>query len=156
MLSAIYRELRPAARAIVRTPGLSFVAVMSLALGIAANTSIFSLAHSFLLRPLPYDDADRLVMVWESQRSRTDDRQGARPANYFDWRDQSASFDALIAAEFTSMALTGKESPEQLAVARVSPDFFAVLGSEPMLGRAFSSGEGMAGAAPVAVVTESL
>ncbi len=156
MPTGLYQELRRALRAIARTPGLSFVAILSLALGIAANTSIFSLAHSFLLRPLPYADADRLVVVWESQRSRFEDRQGAPPADYFDWREQASSFDALIAADFTSRTLTGTDSPEQLSVARVSPDFFAVLGSEPMRGRAFHPDEGRAGEAPVAVLSESL
>ncbi len=156
MPSALYRDLRQALRAIARTPGLSFVAVLSLALGIAANTSIFSLAHAFLLRPLPYTETERLAVVWESQRSRTEDRQAATPANYFDWRQQAGSFDALIASDFTSMTLTGSGSPEQLSVARVSPDFFAVLGSEPMRGRAFLAEEGGAGEAPVAVVGETL
>ncbi len=156
MFSRLYRELRHALRTIARTPGLSFVAILSLALGIAANTSIFSLAHSFLLRPLPYADADRLVLVWESQRSRFEDRQGAPPADYFDWREQASSFDALIASDFTSRTLTGTDRPEQLSVARVSPDFFAVLGSEPMRGRAFLPEEGRDGEAPVAVVSESL
>ncbi len=135
---------------------VSAVAVLSLALGIAANTSIFSLAHSFLLRPLPYADAERLVMAWESQRSRTDDRQGVAPANFFDWREQTGAFDALIAADFTSVALTGTESPEQLSAARVSPDFFTVLGSEPLRGRGFGPDEGKTGEAPVAVLSESL
>ncbi len=162
MLSTLYREIRQALRTILRTPGLSFVAVLSLALGIAANTSIFSVVHSFLLRPLPYDDADRLVMVWESQRSRTEDRQGALPAGYFDWREQARSFDALVAADFTSMTLTattassGDARPEQLDVAQVSPDFFTALGSRPSQGRGFLPGEGAAGDPPVAVISEGL
>ncbi len=156
MFSTLYRELRHALRAIARTPGLSFIAILSLALGIAANTSIFSLAHSFLLRPLPYTDADRLVVVWESQRSRFEDRQGAPPADFFDWREQASSFDALIAADFTSKTLTGTDRPEQLSVARVSPGFFAALGSEPMHGRTFRPDEGKTGEAPVAVLSESL
>ena len=156
MPSVLVREIRHALRAILRTPGLSFVAVLSLALGIAANTSTFSLVHSFLLRPLPYADADRLAVVWESQRSRFEDRQGAPPADYFDWREQASSFDALTAADFTSATLTGTDSPEQLAIARVSPDFFAVLGSEPIRGRTFRSDEGKPGEAPLAVVSETL
>lgn len=156
MFSSLSRELRHALRAIVRTPGLSFVAILSLALGIAANTSIFSLAHSFLLRPLPYTDADQLVMVWESQRSRFEDRQGAPPADYFDWREQASSFDALIASDFTSKTLTGTDRPEQLSIAQVSPDFFTVLGSEPMRGRTFRADEGRAGEPLLAVVSEAL
>ena len=166
MLSTLAREIRQALRTILRTPGLSFVAVLSLALGIAANTSIFSIVHSFLLRPLPYDDADRLVMVWESQRSRTEDRQGATPADYFDWREQARAFDALVAADFSTMTLSGASKsgatradagrPEQLSVARVSPDFFTVLGSQPMQGRAFLPDEGADGDAPVAVISEKL
>ena len=82
---------------------LVFVALLSLALGIAANTSIFSLVHSFLLRPSPYTQADQLVVVWDSQRSRFEDRQATTPGNYFDWREQASSFDALIAAHFNSL-----------------------------------------------------
>ena len=107
----VIRSIRHALRAILRTPGLSFVAVLSLACGIAANTSIFSVVHSFLLRPLPYDDAERLVMLWESQRSRTEDRRGAMPANYFDWREQASSFDAMFAADFRTATLTGVREP---------------------------------------------
>ncbi len=156
MLSAPYREIRHALRTIAGTPGLSAVAVLSLALGIAANTSIFSLIHSFLLRPLPYADADRLAVVWESQRSRLEDRQGTTPGTYFDWREQAGSFDALIASDFSSATLTGSGNPEQLTIARVSPDFFTVLGSEPLRGRGFRVDEGKAGEAPVAVISEAL
>ncbi len=156
MLSAFYREVRHALRTIASTPGLSVVAVLSLALGIAANTSIFSLVHSFLLRPLPYADADRLAVVWESQRSRLEDRQGTTPGNFFDWREQAGSFDALIASDFSTATLTGSGNPEQLTVARVSPDFFSVLGSKPLRGRGFGADEGTAGEAPVAVISEAL
>ena len=156
MFQMLYRESLHALRVIAKTPGLSLIAVLSLALGIAANTSVFSLFHSFLLRPLPYADGDRLVVAWESQRSRSEDRLAATAANYFDWREQAGAFEALIAAEFTSATLTGLERPHQLTIARVSPDFFAVLGCEPTRGRTFRPEEGRRGEAPVAVVSESL
>lgn len=152
----MFRELAHAGRVILKTPGLSAIAVVSLALGIAANTTIFSLFHSFLLRPLPYADSERLVMVWESQRGRSADRDAASPADFFDWRERASSFDALIAAEFTTVTLSGTAHPEELTVARVSPSFLALLGSEPMLGRAFGGGDGRTGEPPVAIASEGL
>ncbi|MEM7355533.1 MAG: ABC transporter permease, partial [Acidobacteriota bacterium] len=137
MFQALYRELIHALRVIAKTPGLSSIAILSLALGIAATTTTFSLFHSFLLRPLPYADSERLVVAWESQRSRSEDRRAATPANYFDWSEQSSSFEALIAAEFSSATLTGLERPEQLGIGRVTPGFFTVLGAQPLQGRAF-------------------
>ncbi len=156
MFKAFSKELLQALRVIAKTPTVSIIAVASLALGIAANTTIFSLFHSFLLRPLPYEDPDQLVVVWESQRTTSDDQQPAAPANFFDWRQQSTSFEALIAADFGSATLTDNQRPEQLSVAHVTPDLFATLGSEALRGRTFRADEGQYGAAPVVVLSESL
>ena len=156
MINTLRQDLIYSIRMIVKTPVVTGIAVLSLAIAVAANTSIFSVLNSWLLRPLPYPDAERLVMVWENDRNDSDDSDGATVANYFDWREQSNSFEALIAAEFSSANLTGMERPEQLRVSHVTPDFLRVLAAEPLIGRTFREDEGGPEDTPVAVIGESL
>lgn len=111
MITPAPRDLRQALRVILKTLVVTVITVVSLALGIAACTTIFSLVHSFLLRPLPYPDADRLMMVWENPLARADDSAPVAPANYFDWRQQAGSFESLIAASFDAANLTGIDRP---------------------------------------------
>jgi putative ABC transport system permease protein len=155
-MTSILQDIAYALRMIRKTPGITAIAIVSLALGVAANTSIFSVLNSWLLRPLPYPDVDRLVLVWEVNRNDTDAFDGATPADFFDWREQSTSFDALIAANFTLANMTGLDRPEQLTVAEVTPNFFDVLGARPLLGRAFQSDEGGSEDTPVAIIGERL
>ena len=156
VINTLRQDLIYSIRMIVKTPVVTGIAVLSLAIAVAANTSIFSVLNSWLLRPLPYPDAERLVMVWENDRNDSDDSEGATVANYFDWREQSNSFEALIAAEFSSANLTGMERPEQLRVSHVTPDFLRVLAAEPLIGRTFREDEGGPEDTPVAVIGESL
>ena len=156
VINTLRQDLIYSIRMIAKTPVVTGTAVLSLAIAVAANTSIFSVLNSWMLRPLPYPDAERLVMVWENDRNDSDDTDGASVANYFDWRDQSNSFEALIAAEFSSANLTGIERPEQLRVSNVTPDFLRVLAADPLIGRIFRDDEGGPEDAPVAVIGESL
>ncbi|MEJ2237137.1 MAG: ABC transporter permease [Gemmatimonadales bacterium] len=156
MISSLRQDATYAFRMILKTPVVTIIAVVSLAIGIAANTTIFSLVNSWLLKPLPYPDADRLVLVWQNDRVESDDTENVTVANFWDWRAEATSLGDWTASQFQTMNLTGLDRPEQLTIARVTPDYFRVLGAEPMLGRTFHIQEGGTEDSPVAVVSETL
>ncbi len=156
MLPTLRRDVSYSFRMISKSPVVSVIAVISLALGIAANVSVFSLMNSWLLRPLPYPDADRLVMVYENNRNELGRQRGVTAANYFDWKEQSSSFDEWVAASYEQANLTGIDTPEQLRVARVTPNFFDMLGSETLVGRTFTLDEGGPDDDRVAVMGETV
>ncbi len=156
MMASVRKDVTYAFRMMLKTPVVTVIAVISLALGVAANTMIFSLVNSWLLRPLPYPDADRIVMVWENDFTDSDDTDAVSPANFFDWQEQSGSLDQWIAAGFRQANLTGIDQPRQLSVASVTPGFFDLLGSKPILGRTFRADEGGDEDAPVVVLNETL
>ena len=155
MFSTLLRDLRHALRATRKTPVISLIAIVSVALGIAAATTVFSLAHSFLLRPLPYPEADRLILVWERPEARSDDRELVAPATYFQWQSEAQTFTDLAAYRFQSAHLTGGEAPEQVSAASVTPNFLSLLGVEALQGRIFLAEEGAPGEQPV-VISEAL
>jgi putative ABC transport system permease protein len=144
------QDLRYGVRSLLRTPGFAAVAVVTLALGIGANTAIFSVVNSVLLRPLAYKNPDRLVTILH------DGSNPVAPANYLDWRDQSRSFDAMAAAEAWGPNLTGGQSPEHLRGLRVTQNLLPMLGVEPMLGRLFVVGEDETGREHEVVLAYSL
>ncbi len=156
MLKSFRQDFWYALRMIRKTPIVSAIAVASLAIGVAANTTVFSLMHSWLLRPLPYPDADRLVVVWENDFVVEDDTELATPGNFFDWQTEATSLTDWIAIQFTTANLTAIERPEQLTVAAVTPNYFAALDAKPLLGRTFQPDEGGAEDARVAVMNETL
>jgi predicted permease len=139
-IEQIFKDARYGARTLLRAPVFSLVAVVTLALGIGANTAIFSVVNAVLLRPLPYRNADRLVVALHSGSD------PVAPANYIDWRDQGRSFQAMAAAEYWSANLTGSEAPEHLLGLRVTPNLLPMLGVDPLLGRQFAAGEDRQGA----------
>jgi len=120
-----------------RNPGFAAVAVLALALGIGANTAIFSVAYGVLLRALPYEEPDRLVVIL--RQSVRDGGPGlpVAPANFYDWREQARSFEKMTAAEMWGPTFTGQDVPEKLSGLRASASLFELLGVEPLLGRAF-------------------
>jgi putative ABC transport system permease protein len=142
-------DLRSTLRQVKRNPGFFAVAVAALALGIGANTAIFSAVEAILLRPLPYADPNRLVMVWEDASFIGFANNTPAPANYVDWRTQNQVFTDMAATRFTSASLTGDGKPEQLFGRRVTPNFFDVLGVQPVVGRAFTFEEDKAQSAVV-------
>ena len=156
MLNTVRKDLVYAFRMIARTPIVAGVAILSLAIGVSANTTVFAVLHSWLLRPLPYADADRIIMVWENYRFDSDETQGVAPANYFSWREESTSVNEWMAQDFETMNLTGVDRPEQLTATLVTPNFFSVLRATPLLGRTFSPDEGGAGSPNVVVMGETL
>jgi predicted permease len=135
-----FKDVRYGLRNLLHTPGFTAVSVLTLALGIGANTAIFGVVNAVLLRPLPYKESDRLVTLLHF---------GTNPvavANYMDWRDQSQSFEAMAAAEYWSPDLTGKDTPEHLIGLRLTQNLLPMLGVQPLLGRVFAHGEDQPGA----------
>src|SRR5215510_1171778 len=151
-LEDLWQDLRYGARMLLKNPGFTFVAVLALALGIGANTAIFSVVNTVLLRPLPYYDPQRLVWVSEVM-SNGDEIYGA--ADYLHWREQSKSFDHLVAFTPGGIHLTGRGEPEQLDSIRATANLFPALGVAPQLGRAFTTEEDHPGAAPVVILSHA-
>jgi putative ABC transport system permease protein len=134
-------DLRFAIRLLWKSPGFTTVAVVALALGIGANTAIFSLVNSVLLRPLPFRDSGRLAIFWETDPAQGFNRQGPSGPNYIDFRDQSKSFEDMALLEQGTGTLTGFGEPQQIPALRVTRSFLPVLGFTPILGRNFSVSE---------------
>ena len=145
------QDLRYALRQLARAPGFTAVAVLTLALGIGANTAIFSAMDAIVFRPLPFGDAERIVTVWQQNRS-SGDRDFVAPANFLDWRERSTSFEALAAAEPFSHDYLTLDGPESFPSWLVSENFFDVLGVEPLLGRTFDAEDHERGGARVAIL----
>jgi putative ABC transport system permease protein len=138
------QDLRYAIRTLRKKPLFTVVAVLALALGFGANTAIFSVIDAVVLHPLPFRDADRLVAIWEKNPALEGfiaERLPAALKNYNEWKKESRSFEAMGAFNDTSLNLTGFDKPEQVTGAMATPDFFAVLGIQPTLGRAFTAQE---------------
>jgi putative ABC transport system permease protein len=134
-------SLKLAFRQAKRSPAFFAIAVTALALGIGANTAIFSAVEGVLLRPLPYAQADRLVMVWEDASFIGFAHNTPAPANYVDWRAQNQVFTDMAALRYRNAGLTGDQAPEQVMGRGVTPNFFDVLGVQPALGRPFTAEE---------------
>ena len=140
---SFHNDLRYSFRQITKNPGFFAVAVAALTLGIGANTAIFSAVEAVLLRPLPYHQPHRLVMVWEDSFIGFPDNTPA-PANYLDWKAQNTVFTDMAARQGSTMSLTGDGAPEQLYGQRFTPNFFDVLGARPTIGRVFTAQEDQA------------
>jgi putative ABC transport system permease protein len=137
-LEILAQDVRYAARMLARQPGFTAVAVLTLALGIGANTAIFSVVEAVLLRPLPYRHAGRTVLLWESNRPRDLARNVVNPANFLDWREQAKSFDQMAAFADLRYNLTGGGEPEEVPAQTVTPNLFPLLGARAELGRTFT------------------
>ena len=136
------QDLRFALRQLWKRPVFSIIALSMLALGIGANTAIFSVVYTVLLKPLPFPEPERLVRIWESRIERGWDRASVAPGNFWDLREMSRTFEDLGAYRSSSANLTGMEIPERLSVGQVSAGFFGrVLAVRPVLGRTFLPGE---------------
>ena len=140
-METFLQDLRYGARSLVRQPAFSLVAIVVIALGIGANTAIFSVVNTVLLRPLPYPNPDELVMVWETAPKFSNPYNDVAPANFIDWREQNNVFAEIAAFTGQSVSLTGRGEPERLEGQRVSASLFPLLGVAPALGRAFTEQE---------------
>src|SRR5437588_7207082 len=149
-------NLRLALRQLIKNPAFSAVAIVTLGLGIGANTAIFSIVNAVLLRPLPYPDADRIMVVNESSGP-GQDFSVALP-DYFDWRNDNTVFEHLACTHKESRNLSGipGREPERISCASVTRNFFNVIGLPPEIGRTFSEDEDKVGAPPVVVISDRL
>jgi len=148
-------ELKFAFRSLAKSPGFTALAVVALALGIGANTAIFSTINTLFLRPLAYPHAEQLVRVWGSFPDRGLDQANPSWPRYEAFRDQQKSFARLAAQSFTGFTLTGNGEPEQLQAQRVTASFFPTLGIKPELGRAFNADEDRPGGANVVLLSHA-
>jgi putative ABC transport system permease protein len=145
LLADFLQDLRYAVRMQRKNPAFTVVAIIALALGIGANTAIFSVVNTVLLRPLPYKDPEQLVMVWEDASHFGFPRDTPATANYVDWRDQNNVFTSMAAMEDVNLNLTGVGDPERLKARLVSASLFPLLGVDPQLGRVFTAAEDQPG-----------
>src|ERR1700730_6624544 len=155
-MDSFLRDLRYSARILIKSPGFTVVAVLALTLGIGANTAIFSVVNSVLLRPLPYSDPGRLMQLWEASAKKGRNEIPASYPNFADWRDQNHVFEQVAAYSDWTFNLTGTGEPERIRSAIVSPAWFSILGIKPIRGRVFLAGEDEQGKDLVAVISESL
>jgi putative ABC transport system permease protein len=156
-MHALLQDLRYASRMLVRAPGFTAVVALTLALGIGANTAIFSVVYALLLRPLPYGEPDRIVMVWQDMTGRGGPAHGwTTPGNFADLAGEHAVFESVTAIRGWQPTLTGLGDPEPLVGEQVSREYFAVLGVAPARGRAFTAQDDAPGAARVAVISHGL
>jgi putative ABC transport system permease protein len=151
---ALAQDLRYGARLLVRQPAVTLIAVLTLAIGIGANTALFSAVDAVLLRPLPYPDPDRLVLVWEKRPAEGVMDNVVSPADYLDWARLNTVFSAIAAQIQTTVDLTGHGEPVRLFVGAVSPAFFDVLGIRPALGRTFRPEEAIEGQHHVVILSD--
>jgi putative ABC transport system permease protein len=152
MIDSLLQDLRYALRKLRASPGFTLAALASLALGIGATTAIFSIVNGVILKPLPYDDPDELVMVWEHNVPRAMLRNTVSPANFIAWREQASVFEDLAALFETSATVTGSGEPERVGLVQASASLFPLLQVHPVIGRAYSADEDRDGAARVALL----
>jgi putative ABC transport system permease protein len=156
MVETLFQDLRYGWRTLRKNPGFTAAAIFALALGIGANSAMFSVVYGILLRPLPYADADRVAMVYMHFSPQNAERGTMCIADYLDWRAQNHTFQDPSIYSSRRIDLAGRGEPEQVQGAFVSAGFFSTLGGQPLAGRLFLPGEDAPGSASTAVISESL
>jgi putative ABC transport system permease protein len=152
VVEAFLQDVRFGARLLARQRGFTAVAVLTLALGIGANTAIFSVVNELLLRPLPYPGAERLAILWELSLGGQRQHMVSR-ANFRSWREQSTVFEGMAAFTDQRLSLTGGGEPEEVTVQHASPELFRILGVEPILGRGMTPEDALPGSPLAAVLS---
>ena len=155
-METLLKDIRYGIRSLLKQPGFAAIAVITLALGIGANTAIFSVVNAVLLRALPFPDPDRLVMVWEDASFAGFPRNTPAPANYADLKAQNQVFEEMAAIDMRNFNLTGDGKPEKIEANGVTSNFFPLLGIKPALGRAFLSEEDKPDVNKVVMINYSL
>src|SRR5215510_446710 len=153
-INSLGQDMRYGLRALLKQPGFTAIAVLTLALGIGANTAIFSVVNAVLIRALPYKDADRLAIVWE--KSARNVQNTINLGNFFDWKEQNSVFEGMAAFADTRLNLTGSGEPEEIPAQAGTDNLFAVLGANAFLGRTFTPDDAKPGAEDVTVISYSL
>src|SRR5262245_60934050 len=154
MEDEMFQDLRFGARTLLKNPGFALTAVITLALGIGANTAIFSVVNAVLLKPLPYAQPDRLV--WVTEYFPHNSVEMTLSPDYLEWRAQSEVFEHLAAFQTDSLNLTGDGEPERLAAIDATANMFPALGVAPSVGRVFTAEEDRTGGEPVVVLSKGL
>ena len=155
-METLWQDLRYGIRMLAKSPGFTAVAVLTLALGIGANSSIFSLINGVLLQPLPFKEPDRLVMVWESRASSRDTILPISPHEFAGWREQTTNFEDMAIFQGAALNLTGAGESTTIGALSVSSQFFSVLGVTTVLGRTFLAGEDQGGDKRIVVLNAKL
>ena len=145
--------LKQTLRSLLHAKGFTSVVVLTLAIAIGANSAIFSVLSAVVLRPLPYDDPDELVMVWESNESQGLAQEPTSSATFVDWREGTSAFESMAAYRYRGFTLTFDDVPTRIASSLVTPSLFQVLGVEPLAGRAFTEAEGRPGNERLAILS---
>ncbi|MBO0858554.1 MAG: ABC transporter permease [Chloracidobacterium sp.] len=151
MIADLWQDLRLGARMLMKKPGFTLIASLTLALGVGANTAIFSVVNALLLRPLPFVEAGRLTLL--AERSRDFERESVPYPNFEDWRTRARSFEGMAMSGPESFNLTGVDNPRRLSGRRVNWNFFALLGAQPQLGRLFTEQDDLYGASRTVVIS---
>jgi len=155
-MDSLLRDLKFAVRSLLKRPAHTFIAIVTLAIGIGANSAIFSVVNALLIKPLPFPEPERIVALWDKVPSRGVERNEVTVANYLDWRAQNRTFEQLGMYRWWSTNLTGADSPERVQGFQVTPNFLDIVNVKPILGRGFSAEEDQPGKDAVALLTYSL
>src|SRR3954462_12558706 len=154
-MDGMLRDVRHSLRSLFQKPTLTLFAVLALALGIGANTAIFSIVNAVLLKPIPVSNPGRVVMVYDHQKGAADDRSMVSPGDFLGWKAQSSVFAAFSPAGYQYYNITGHGIPTSQLGARVSSDFFKIMDMKPLLGRGIQPDEDAADKSKVVVVRHS-
>src|SRR5690348_14588256 len=154
-MESIFTDIRFGLRILLKQPGFTLVAVITLALGIGANTAIFSLVNSILLRPLPFREPDRVVRLLQASPKLGLATWGVSQADFAAYRDQNRSFESVALYNSGAVNLTGDGEPERLPMTSVTAGFFKVFGVSPLLGRTFVDGEDVQGRNAICVISHA-
>ena len=156
-METLIKDIHYGIRSLLGRPAFTLISVVTLALGIGASTSIFSVVHAVLMRSLPYSNADRLVMVWENNRRRDPKQQNViNLGNFFDWKEQNHVFEDMAAFIDRNAKLTSDGEPEEIPTQIGTPNFFSVLGVNPIIGRTFTPDDGQPNQPDVVVLSYAL
>jgi putative ABC transport system permease protein len=155
-MHGLWSDIRYGVRALLRTPGVTALVILTLGLGIGANVAVFSAIDGVLLEPLSFPAPERLVLVWEESRAQGITKAPTSAANFLDWRSQARSFEGMAVFRGDELTLTGAGEPAELRGARVSSALFALLGVRPAAGQFFGANEDRPGGEPVAVLSRGL
>lgn len=155
-METLWQDIRQSFRKLLNAPGFTATALLALALGIGANSAIFSVVNTALLRPLAFPDPDQLVMVWENNLKKDVDQMPLSAANYLDFRNQTDVFAGIAALRPSNLTLTGVNEPERIPSAMVTASMFPMLGVTPALGRTFLPDEDQPGKNTVVLISSSL
>ena len=157
-MDSLFKDIRYASRSLLRRPGFTAIAVITLALGIGANTAIFSVFHGVLLQSLPYPESDRLVALRQSNVTTSPAQPDAQiaPGNFLEWQRQNTSFSSIAAYRTVSYNLTGDGNPERLLAGRVSVGLYKLIGVRPLVGRDFFEEEDQPGRDKVVIISQGL